>query len=252
MLLEERGVDSVEKKVQEEREKSALVASYMSDTLIPDSGSELHPGIGAADPDASPPVAMLPGPEITEIISGQNNTNPTSLGELLAQITPSTASAGASVTAWTQPVQAQVAGVSSGAQALMQQLGSNGVDFSQVLSGMTPDMLQALQQQLAQATGVGSAPLAPPPTDTSVFGTGQNDQTSFGAQASFGNEGQFQWGTDGREGSRNGWSSEGVDEGWGVESGYKTRGRGRGRGRGRSGGPRGDRPRPLCNFFAKG
>ena len=247
--LEERGIESVERKIQEEREKNALVASYMSDSLIPDSASELHPGIGTADADTAPPVAMLPGPEITEIISGQNSTSPSSLGELLAQITPSAAITGATP-AWTQPTQAQIVGASTGAQAFMQQLGTNGVDFSQVLSGMTPEMLQALQQQLAQATGIlgsGGASLGTS-TGASVYGTGHNDQGGFGGPAAFGNEGQFQWGTDGRESGRSGWGSEGGDEGWVADSGYKGCGRGKGKGRGRGGGPRGDRPRPLCNF----
>ncbi|KAF8334960.1 uncharacterized protein EI90DRAFT_3049046 [Cantharellus anzutake] len=261
--LEERGIDSVEKKIQEEREKNALVASYMSDSLIPDSANELHPGIGTSDPDAPAPVAMLPGPEISEIIAGLNTTTPTSLGDLLAQITPSSANAGAPV--WGQPAQSQAQpfGSAAGAQAFMQQLGTNGIDFSQVLSGMTPEMLQALQQQLAQATGAGiggSTPVPGPGVVPNGYGQGPGDQNGFGALGSFGNDGQFQWGTDGRESARNGWGSEG-DDGWGGDSGggssssssgYRGRSRGRGRGRGRGGGPKGDRPRPLCNFFAKG
>ncbi|KAG8852362.1 hypothetical protein FRB96_008708 [Tulasnella sp. 330] len=80
-----RGTESTEIAAQEEREKSALMAVYMSPAHIPDTPSDLMPGFDAA-PDESQVVMMLPGGEVASLEAPAAPIVTASLQDLLAKI----------------------------------------------------------------------------------------------------------------------------------------------------------------------
>lgn len=80
-----RGTDSTEIAAQEEREKSALMAVYMSPAHIPDTPSDLMSGFDAA-PDESQTVMMLPGAEVASLEAPTAPIVTASLQDLLAKI----------------------------------------------------------------------------------------------------------------------------------------------------------------------
>ncbi|KAG8965075.1 hypothetical protein FRC03_000956 [Tulasnella sp. 419] len=92
-----RGSESTEIAAQEEREKSALMAAYMSSAQIPESPSDLYAPPSADAPlDESDMTIMLPGPEVANLevepptqtpISTQLPPSTPSLQDLLAKIT---------------------------------------------------------------------------------------------------------------------------------------------------------------------
>lgn len=85
-----RGADSTESSAQEEREKAALMAVYMSPAHIPDTPSDLYPGMDAV-PDETETVMMLPGVEVAGLEVAPPAV-PASLQDLLAKISGNTAS----------------------------------------------------------------------------------------------------------------------------------------------------------------
>jgi protein phosphatase 1 regulatory subunit 10 len=242
-VLEPRGGESVEAGVQEEREKNTLIASYMSPSRIPDTASDLHPGIGDTNPDDPPTVMMLPGAEVSGL--NAEDLPPSTLSDLLAQIAaPSVASsqgpapASASFDTWGQQPQPPQASTSASV-SLLQQFGLSGmtsVDFSNLLSTVSPETIGLMQQQPSHPfnSGFSSQPQ----------GFGGGDQAYWSDPS--GGASQPSWG-----GTSEGWNDNHNGNGG---SGNFGRGRGRGRGfgggRGRGGGF--DRPKKLCNFFAKG
>ncbi|KAG9010864.1 hypothetical protein FRB94_009566 [Tulasnella sp. JGI-2019a] len=80
-----RGTESTETAAQEEREKSALMAVYMSPAHIPDTPSDLMPGLDAM-PDESQLVMMLPGAEVASLEAPAAPIITASLQDLLAKI----------------------------------------------------------------------------------------------------------------------------------------------------------------------
>ncbi|KAG8900938.1 hypothetical protein FRB99_005663 [Tulasnella sp. 403] len=80
-----RGTESTEIATQEEREKSALMAVYMSNAHIPDTPSDLHPGLDAP-PNESAMVTMHPGAEVASLEAPIVPPQQPSLHDLLAKI----------------------------------------------------------------------------------------------------------------------------------------------------------------------
>jgi len=235
---EPRGGESVEAGIQAEREKTALIASYISPSHIPESASDLLPRLGEPLPSDTPTVQMLPGAEIAEIIASNDAAAqaPSSLSDLLAQI--ATPSQPKSVTeTWGQQLQQP----SDAQQSILQSLGlKSAADIAALLSSVSPDALAMLQQQQQQQQQ------QPPPPQPSFGG----DNGYSGSQQGYGSEDQQQpyWNDAGPSGSNGQWGGSRDD--W-DDGGYRGRGRGSGRGRGRGRG-RDYGSRKLCNFWAKG
>jgi protein phosphatase 1 regulatory subunit 10 len=232
ILIEPRGGESVEAGIQAEREKTALIASYMSHSHIPESASDLQPRLGEPLASDTPTVPMLPGADIAEIIASNDAAAqaPSSLSDLLAQIaTPSQPKA--MTETWSQQLQQP----SLVQQSILQSLGlKSPADIAALLSSVSPDALSMLQQQQQQ-------PLVQPSYGgDNGFGASQPAYTSDEQQQGY-------WNDSGPSGSSVQWNGSRDD--W-DEGGYRGRGRGgrgRGRGRGRDYGSK-----KLCNFWAKG
>jgi protein phosphatase 1 regulatory subunit 10 len=227
--IEPRGGESVEAGIQTEREKTALIASYMSISRIPESASDLHPRLGEPSPADTPTVQMLPGAEIITSSDAAAQA-PSSLSDLLAQIsTPAQPTATAE--AWGQQLQQP----SAVQQSILQSLGlKSAADITALLSSVSPDVLAMLQQQQ-------------PPTQASYSG----DNGYGDSQQGYSSEDQQQqgyWNDGGSSGANTQWNGSRDD--W-DDGGYRGRGRGFGRGRGRGRG-RDYTSKKLCNFWAKG
>lgn len=235
--IEPRGGESVEAGIQAEREKTALIASYISHSHVPESAGDLHSRLGEPLQSDTPTVQMLPGAEIAEIIASNDAATqvPSSLSDLLAQIATPTQPKATTET-WGQQSQQP----SSVQQSILQSLGlKSAADIAALLSSVPPDALAMLQQQQQQPQQQ-QPPLAQP-----SYG-GEN---GYGvSQQSYGSEDQQQgyWNDGGSSGSGGQWNGSRDD--W-DDAGYRGRGRGFGRGRGRG---RGHGSRKLCNFWAKG
>lgn len=232
ILIEPRGGESVEAGIQAEREKTALIASYMLHSHIPESASDLQPRLGEPLASDTPTVQMLPGADIAEIIVSNDAAAqaPSSLNDLLAQIT-TPAQPKATTETWSQQLQQP----SVVQQSILQSLGlKSPADIAALLSSVSPDALSMLQQQQQQ-------PLVQP-----SYGGDPNFAES---QPAYGpDEQQGYWNDGGPSSSSGQWSGSRDD--W-DDGGYRGRGRGHGRGRGRGRG-RDYGSKKLCNFWAKG
>ena len=212
-----RGLQSVEKTAQEEREQTALGALYMNAAQIPDSPAEPVATIPEEDVDASVTM-MTVGPESDIIFwSGAAQTPQVSVADLVNQLAaggidhPMNSSAGA---------------------------GGLPVGFDpSILSSIPPEQMQQLMQQAqallnpGQASGGGGQP---PP-----FG-GAGQAPGWNAPGQFQEFEQEFGGDDASARAR-----------WAADRGRGRGIRGRGRGRGDEGSYKSSKRRP-CSFFAEG
>jgi len=230
----ERGLESVEKDVQAQREASTLAALYQG--APPDTPVE-PPSLASIPMDITDPtmVVMMPGDEVAAIMQSTSITAPQqSLQDLMAQLTGGTLSAIPTATATaTTPAPAPETGV-----------GGNLAELLERLKGSLPPTAPA-----ADLYGGGSSYSAAPPSHggyESTNGYSDSAHGGYGAQPPTGPA----------HDSYNGGNSYGG-HGGGHGSSYADSGRARGgqpaRGRGNRGVPASQNTRrPLCSFFAKG
>lgn len=216
--LTQRGLQSVEKATQEEREQTALGALYMSVAQIPDSPAEPAATISEEDVDADVKM-MTVGPESDIIFwSGGAQSPQVSVADLVNQL----AAGGVD-----HPMNDSTAG--SGLLV--------GFDPN-ILSSIPPEQMQQLMQQAQALLNPGQASSGggqPPP-----FGS-PSQAPGWNAPGQFQEFGQEFAGDD--AGARARWA---ADRG----RGRGVRGRG-GRGKGDEGSYRSSKRRP-CSFFAEG
>ena len=232
-----RGENSQEKVVQEEREKSALNALYMSPSQIPDSPAEPTNQIPEDEVDTKMKL-MLSGSEVRELDRGDRD-QALSVQGLISQLAGASASVtGDSTTEVAAVSQPQPPPPPPPPAVDLKQLGFDLSLFAQL----------AAQQQQQQQPTQGSPP-PPPPINGYGYSQSQPQQPSYSGeqQQSWGNNqyndfGQAGFEEDGNQRSKN-WDGHSSDQGW--------RGRGRGGRGGRGGGFRNTK-RKLCNFYANG
>ncbi|KAF8450984.1 hypothetical protein L210DRAFT_3470435 [Boletus edulis BED1] len=217
-----RGLESVEKIAQAEREQTALGALYMNAAQIPDSPAELAATISEEDVDAS--VKMMTVGAESDIVfwSGIAQIPQVSVADLVNQL----AAGGVD-----HPMDGSTVGGGGG--------GGVPVVFDpNILSSIPPEQMQQLMQQAqallnpGQASGGGGQP---PP-----FG-GASQMPDWNVP------GQFQ-----ELGQEFGEDDASVRARWAADRGRGRGMRGRGgRGRGDEGSYRSSKRRP-CSFFAEG
>lgn len=249
-----RGIESQEIATQEEREKTALTASYMSIAQVPDNPTEL-PQVADTEPDESLAKVMLLGSEAEALVAPPQPQAPASITDLLAQIAVPAADGAPGLFSGQQQMAAD--------PAVMQQY------LSQLASYGFGGLAQGAAGPAGTGVGVGAAPPLPygqgPPQqhqqqlpygDYTQYPHPENDQShGWGGLPAPSGYGQG-WDEDGYNvpgGSGNidrGGGGGGPKRGRGRRGGFGDQGwRGRGRGRGGGGG---GRSRQLCNFFAQG
>lgn len=215
--IPERGKDSVEKIVQDEREKVALGALYMTEAQIPETAGEPTSTLPDDQVDAQV-KAMLVGQDM-EALFWSDLPPPAAMASSVAELV-------GQLTAGGIP------------DVVMSDVNPPPAFDPSVLASIRPEALQQLVQQAQALQGVAPPyPPGPPPPPTGPRVNG--DQ---------GWDGPFQDYDRGFDDKDRTW---GREDGWGEHGG-----RGRGRGRGRGGGfGRGDgfrgRKRP-CTFFQQG
>lgn len=231
----DRGRESVEKEVQEQREATALAALYPDPSLIPESPSE--PPTALSDEETEQGMLLMnAGPEIQAEISehpGDDFAPGPSMGsvaELVGQLAAGNQSF----------VDPSMSGAQFNAPPGLD-LKAAGIDAAATvgaLQNLPQDTLQTLLSQLQNTMAVAQAPQPqqPPPPPSYQWG---------GAPGSGGPPPGDGYGEYDR------WNNNGHSEG-----GY-GRGRGRGRGRGGGGGGGGGDYRPYskrkpCSFFQQG
>ncbi|KDQ12714.1 hypothetical protein BOTBODRAFT_34170 [Botryobasidium botryosum FD-172 SS1] len=261
-----RGAESQERATQEEREQTALTASYMSLAQVPDSPAE-PPHVAEmqtqTEGDESQTKMMILGEEAEALVAPSATIN-----DLLAQIAGAPVGGGGQPPPQMPQMQIPPTADPAAAAATLQQLGINLSASSFPTLFNTPG-LGGLA--LAQAGG---------PSHMNGNGNGHGGGSPYGhlhqPQLPYGGEYQQQqqqqyslpegdqnhgWGgLPPPTGFGQGWEDDGYGGGGGSERGGGKRGRGRrggfgdsgwrGRGRGRGGGV--PRARQLCNFFAQG
>lgn len=218
--LTQRGLQSMEKTTQEEREQTALGALYMNAAQIPDSPAEPATMILEEDVDADVKM-MTVGPESDMIFwTGAAQSPQVSVADLVNQL---------AVGGMDHPMDGSAA--SSGLPV--------GFDPN-ILSSIPPEQMQQLMQQ-AQAL------LNPGPGQASG-GSGQPAPFGGAGQApGWSAPGQFQ-----EFGPEFAGEDAGARARWAAERGRGRGVRGRGgRGRGDEGSYRSSKRRP-CSFFAEG
>lgn len=235
-----RGENSQEKVVQEEREKSALNALYMSPSQIPDSPAEPTNQIPEDEVDTKM-KPMLSGNEVRELDRGDRDTA-ISVQGLISQL----AGASASVPGET----AEVAAASLPAPAVdLKQLGFNLSLFAQLAAQQQQQQQQPPPSLPPPTQGGGGAA----PTAVNGYGYSQPQPPSYSGEQpwntsnQYSDYGQAGFEEDGNQRTKN-WEGHSSDQGW-------RGGRGRGRGGGSGGGGRGgfrNTKRKLCNFYANG
>lgn len=215
--------------MQEEREKSALNALYMTPSQIPDSPAEPTSQIPEDEVDINAKI-MLSGSEVRDLDRGDRD--PTiSVQGLISQL----AGTSASSIAGDHPVDIA---------AVVPQLPTPAVDLKQL--GFNLNFFAQLAAQQQQTPIQGSS--TPAINGFVGYSSPQQQPAYAGEQAwnnnQYGDYGQQQAGYD-EERSKN-WEGHSSDQGW--------RGRGRGgAGRGgRGGGGFRNTKRKLCNFYANG
>lgn len=200
--------------MQEEREKSALNALYMSPSQIPDSPAEPTNQIPEDEVDTNVKL-MLSGSEVRDLDRGDRDPA-ISVQGLISQLAGTNASVtgdSIDVTAVPQPTPA----------VDLKQLGFN---------------LNLIAQLAAQQPAQGSSA----PAINGLVGYSPPQQQSYSGEQTWNNQ-YNDYGQAGYEEERpKNWEGHSSDQGW--------RGRGRG-GRGGRGGFRNTK-RKLCNFYANG
>jgi len=218
--LTPRGLQSVEKMAQEEREQTALGALYMNAAQIPDSPAEPTVTMSEEDVDAS--VKMMTVGAESDIVfwSGTVQTPQVSVADLVNQL----AAGGVD-----HPMDGSTVGGDGGVPV--------GFDPN-ILSSIPPEQMQQLMQQAQALLNPGQAP----------GGGGQLPPFGGASQALDWNvPGQFQ-----ELGQEFGGDDASVRARWAADRGRGRGMRGRGgRGRGDEGSYRSSKRRP-CSFFAEG
>ncbi|KAL4075571.1 hypothetical protein J3A83DRAFT_4356840 [Scleroderma citrinum] len=211
----QRGQQSLEKTIQEERERTALVALYQNVGQIPDSPGEPSGTIleeGAVDLDVK---LMTVGPESDHLFwSEAPPVDQVSVADLVGQLTNG--------------------GVD---QVMGQPPNSNGSIVSplafdpSILATIPPDQMQQLMQQAQALLGQGQTGVV----QTANFASPDQNWNSNANPNTYGSDFERDYSADD----------------WSIDRGRGSRGRGRGRGRGEDGSYRNSKRRP-CSFFAEG
>jgi len=230
--VKERGLESMEKDVQAQREASTLAALYQG--APPDTPVE-PPSLASLPMDITDPnvVVMMPGEDVAAIM--QSTSMATSLQDLMAQLTGGSLSATSPATVTTPaPAPAPAPAPETG-------VGGNLAELLERLKGTLPSNAPA-----ADLYGGGSSFSATPTGPASYESTNGYGGGGYGAQPPTGPA----------HDSYSGGNSTGTYSG-GHGSSYGDSGRARGgqpaRGRGNRGVPASQNTRrPLCSFFAKG
>lgn len=215
--LAQRGLQSMEKAAQEEREQTALGALYMNVAQIPDSPAEPAVTIPEEDVDADVKL-MTVGPESDIIFwSGVAQSPQVSVADLVNQL-----AAGG--------MDHPMNGLTAGGGGLPMGFDPN------ILSSIPPEQMQQLMQQAQVLLNPGQA----------SGGSGQ--LPAFSGQASgWSAPGQFQ-----EFGQEFAGDDAGARARWAADRGRGRGVRGRGgRGKGDEGSYRSSKRRP-CSFFAEG
>ncbi|KAF8529229.1 hypothetical protein BU17DRAFT_37395 [Hysterangium stoloniferum] len=222
-LATPRGENSQEKAAQEEREKSALNAFYMSSSQIPDSPAEPTNQIPEDEVDINV-KHMVSGNDVRELDRSGDSSAPISVQELISQLT------GAGASAIADPIDTTMATDPAPT-----------VDLKQL--GLDLNLIAQLAAQQPQALAQNSVPAVngytyAPPQQPYVNDAWNGQYQEYSQQ-------QITYEEDGAHRTK-GWDSS-TDQGW--------RGRGRGGGSGTGRGGRGafrHTKRKLCNFYAHG
>jgi len=227
-----RGERSQEKTTQEQRERTALSAVYMTLQMIPDSPAEPAVLIPEEEVDREV-VTMICGESDSIFWSGGMPIEPVSHTASVADLVGQLANGG---------IDPALSGTHFNSQGL--DMKSVGLDPSPTLSAVSAlpqEQLQQLLQQLASYGPAGSNPSSYNDIDAGFGASSQQNQfaSEYGQNYYDDNE-RERWPPNGGGGGGNG--------------GSRNRGRGRGRGRGGRGSEdyRQQNKRKPCSFFAAG
>ncbi|GJE84818.1 hypothetical protein PsYK624_008940 [Phanerochaete sordida] len=222
--ISERGKDSIEKIVQDEREQNALGALYMADNQIPESAGE--------------PAFLLPDDQV------DIQAKPMLVGEDVEALFWSGAPAPAAMASSVAELVGQLT-AGSVPDVVMADAAAPPAFDPNVLANIRPEQLQQLVQQAQALQGVAppyppGPPGPPPPTGPRMNGEQEWNAPPFQDYDRAYEDKDRPWGR---------------EDGW-ADHGARGRGRGKGRGEGfgRGGGGGGGfrgRKRP-CTFFQQG